>query len=162
MKHQVLLFLTPAPARHQMRALLNETPFASAEDAPAWQRGAYAFLLHALADEFLSAPQAWLLAIVAGAISASVDLHASTRLPYALAMFVFAGALGIFYPRWSWRWAFAIAAVLPLYVLITSEWGPYAQDKFDALYGVVPAALASIIGARMSGRRLEQSAPPVR
>jgi hypothetical protein len=35
--------------------------------------------------------------------------------------------------------------VLPVFVLLSGDWGPYRVDQFDVFYGVLPAGLGTLV-----------------
>jgi hypothetical protein len=88
----------------------------------------------------------WVFGSVLGLGAALLDLRSATRWPYVIAVCGIALLLTLFWPRWAWRWAFLAALVLPTFVLLSGEWGPYRTDQFDVFYGLLPAGLGTLLG----------------
>lgn len=89
----------------------------------------------------------WPAWVVGGALSlgaALVDLQSATRWPYLIAAFGIALFLSLWRPNWVWRWTLLVTFVLPTFVLLSNIWGPYAVDRFDVFYGILPAALGTL------------------
>ena len=91
-------------------------------------------------------PLAWALGSVFGVGAALLDLHSTTRWPYLIAVFGIALLLTVFRPRWAWRWTSLASLVLPAFVLLSGDWGPYRIDQFDVFYGALPAGLGTLAG----------------
>ena len=100
----------------------------------------------------------WAASLAFGIASAVVDLHSATRWPYMSLLCAFGVTLACWRPKWAWRWIIPLALSLPAVILITNHWGPYAVDRFDVFYGLVPAALGTLAGLALGvvSRRLLQ------
>lgn len=100
----------------------------------------------------------WIATLAFGIASAVVDLHSSTRWPYVALLCAFGLTLACWRPKWAWRWTILLGLSLPALVLITNNWGPYAVDRFDVFYGLVPSMLGTLAGLARRGvsRRLLQ------
>jgi hypothetical protein len=109
--------------------------------------------IKALIHRSISNPWHWAAGILLGCVAAYVDLHVQSRRPYVLLLFLVSAVMGATEPRYTWRWALAVGLVLPVVVLITGYWGPYAYDRFDVFYGLVPALAGAFLGAFLGRRR---------
>ena len=89
---------------------------------------------------------AWALGSVLTLGAALLDLRSATRWPYVIAVCGIALLLTLLQPRWAWRWTLLAALVLPAFVLLSGDWGPYRNDQFDVFYGVMPAGLGTLLG----------------
>ncbi|HKC15123.1 MAG TPA: hypothetical protein VKC11_00325 [Steroidobacteraceae bacterium] len=87
---------------------------------------------------------AWAAGGALSLTAALIDLHSATRWPYGISMFMIAFILSCLRPKWVWRWAFLAALALPAYVVASNHWGPYAVDRLDVLYGLLPAAAGTL------------------
>lgn len=88
----------------------------------------------------------WVFGGVLGLGAALLDLRSAKRWPYVIAVCGIALFLSFFWPKWAWRWTFLAALVLPTFVLLSGEWGPYRADQFDVFYGLLPAVLGTLLG----------------
>ena len=88
----------------------------------------------------------WAVGLVFGVLSALVDLHSATRWPHILLLCLFALILTSWQPKYAWRWTLLVALCLPVFVLVTDNWGPYSIDRFDVFYGLVPATFGTLAG----------------
>lgn len=118
----------------------------NAYDRLVWAAGgvsmtANEFLKNVFGDRWM-----WVVGIALGTVSAVVDLRSETRWPHAILMVSFSFALAYWQPKWAWRWPFLVACCLPVVVLASRNWGPYQFDQFDVFYGLVPAAMGTILG----------------
>jgi len=91
-------------------------------------------------------PFVWVLGSVLGVGASVLDLRSSTRWPYLIAVSGIALLLTLLQPRRAWRWALLSAMVLPTFVLLSDDWGPYRLDQFDVFYGLIPAGLSTLAG----------------
>jgi len=104
---------------------------------------------------------AWALGAVLGLGAALLDLHSSTRWPYAISMFGIALLLTLIEPKWPWRclcWLHWFC----LHSCCSPTTGAYQIDRSDVFYGLVPAALGALLG--LGARRLAHihRQPPAR
>lgn len=98
---------------------------------------------------------AWAASVAAGMLCTFVDLQSPTRWPYILLLCSFGLILASWQPKLAWRWTFLLAGSLPAFVLVTNNWGPYSMDRFDVVYGLVPASLGTLGGLVL--RRMSRS-----
>ncbi len=110
-----------------------------------WAAGALPLLARLLLRRLFSDLPVIPVALATGVIMAAVDLSSTERWPAALLSLAFTAALSFAYPRWAWRWAFAVTLVLPLAVDAGIE-GPYANEPFDSYYKVPQALLMAGVG----------------
>ena len=95
-----------------------------------------------------------------GLAAALIDLRSVTRWPYAISIGLIAFVLACWRPQWVWRWPLFVALVLPTFVLLSNRWGPYLVDRSDVFYGLVPAAVGTLLA--IIGRRLRNCAHTAR
>ena len=94
----------------------------------------------------------WLASLACGVAIAALDLSSSsTRLPLILSVLAAVTLLSLVQPSWSWRWALAVTLWLPIAVALGFE-RPYAYDRFDAFYPVVPAVAVAFGAGWLRGR----------
>src|SRR5262249_3437962 len=111
-----------------------------------WAAGGIAMSIHEFFTDVFDKPYIWALGSVLALAAALLDLHSSSRWPYVSALFCVALLLTLLQPKRAWRWTLLAAFILPAFVLISGHWGPYAVDRFDVFYGLVPAAIGTLIG----------------
>ena len=105
---------------------------------------------------------AWVLGSVLGLGAALLDLRSVTRWPYAICVCGISLFLTLLQPRWAWRWTLLASLVLPAFVLLSGEWGPYRVDQFDVFYGLVPAGIGTLLGLGLRKTASFRRPPPTR
>lgn len=109
-----------------------------------WAAGGMVMSIREFLADVFENPLVWALGSVLGVGAALLDLHSITRWPYVISVFGIALLLTFFRPRRAWRWTLLAALVLPAFVLLSGDWGPYRVDRFDVFYGVLPAGLGTL------------------
>jgi hypothetical protein len=108
-------------------------------------------------------PGAVAAAVVIGLVASATDMSASSRA--AAAAVVAAGSLTLaaVVGRAPWRWPLLVGGVLPLWIAVTGNPGPYYHDRGDQWYAMGLAAAAAVLGvgvrlAVLAIRRVRHSA----
>jgi hypothetical protein len=127
---------------HALIAEQNE--ITDARERLRWAAGGMFMSMREFVAKLFDDPLAWALGSVFGVGAALLDLHSGTRRPYLIAVCAIAFLLTLFRPWWTWRWTLLAALVLPAFVLLSGDWGPYRVDQFDVFYGVLPAGLGTL------------------
>jgi len=142
-----MLALLPKEREAFGRALIAEqSEIVNRRERLSWAAGGMVMSIREFLASAFDNPLAWALGSVFGLGAALLDLHSATRWPYIIAVCAIALSLTLFRPRWAWRWTLLAALVLPVFVLLSGEWGPYRLDQFDVFYGVLPAGLGTLLG----------------
>lgn len=111
-----------------------------------WAAGGVAMSVREFLASVFDNQLGWVFGSVFGLGAALLDLRSATRWPYMIAVCGIALFLTLSWPRWAWRWTFLVALILPTFVLLSGDWGPYRTDLFDVFYGLLPAALGTGVG----------------
>jgi hypothetical protein len=111
-----------------------------------WAAGGTVMSAKELLRTLLSDRLTWAASLAFGILSAVIDLHSSTRWPHVGLLCAFGVMLACWRPKWAWRWIIPLALSLPAMVLVTNSWGPYAVDRFDVFYGIVPSTVGTLAG----------------
>ena len=142
-----MLALLPKDRQHWGQALIAEqAEIDNSDELLGWAAGGVAMSVREFLGSVFDNQLGWVLGSVLGLGAALLDLRSATRWPYLIAVCGIALLLALLWPRWAWRWTALAALVLPTFVLISSEWGPYKTDQFDVFYGVLPAGLGTLLG----------------
>lgn len=142
-----MLALLPNDRQPWGRALIAEQDeIETRPELIGWAAGGIAMSIREFLASVFDNQLGWVFGSVLGLGAALLDLHSATRWPYLIAVCGIALLLTLFWPRWAWRWTFLAALVLPVFVLLSGEWGPYRTDQFDVFYGLLPAALGTLLG----------------
>ena len=150
------LAMLPRNRRHWGEALVAEqNQISNARERLSWAAGGITMTAKEFLNRMFSDRLAWAASIAGGILSAFVDLQSATRWPHILLLCSFGVILAYWKPKWAWRWTFLLAVGLPVFVLVTKNWGPYSVDRFDVFYGLVPAALGTLAGIVL--RRMSRS-----
>jgi hypothetical protein len=141
------LAMLPRNRRHWGQALLAEqNQISNPGERLSWAAGGITMTAKEFLNRMFTERMAWAASIAAGMLCAFVDLQSPTRWPYILLLCSFGLILALWQPKWAWRWTFLLAGGLPVFVLVTNNWGPYSMDRFDVVYGLVPATLGTLGG----------------
>jgi len=157
--NRLMLALLPTNRRAWGDAIIAEQHhMTNVRERFMWAAGGILMSAKELLRTLLSDRLTWAASLAFGIASAVVDLHSSTRWPYIVLLCAFGMILASWRPKWAWRWIIPLALSLPAVVLLTHYWGPYAVDRFDVFYGLVPAALGTLAGLALGAvsRRLWQ------
>ena len=145
--NRLMLALLPTNRRAWGDAVIAEQHhIASAWNRLMWAVGGIAMSAKELLRSVLSDHLTWAASLAFGIVAAIVDLHSSTRWPYIALLCTFGLTLACWRPKWAWRWIIPLALSLPAVVLVTNKWGPYALDRFDVFYGLVPSSAGILAG----------------
>lgn len=156
-----MLALLPDKRRAFGRALIAEqNEITNTRERLSWAAGGMVMSMREFLSNVFANPLAWALGSVFGVGAALIDLHSGTRWPYLIAVCAIAFLLTLFRPRWAWRWTLLAALVLPAFVLLSGNWGPYRVDQFDVLYGVLPAALGTLLALGLRKAAKHGHRPP--
>lgn len=119
-----------------------------------WAAGGMVMSVREFLANVFDNPLTWAVGSVLAVGAALLDLHSTTRWPYLISVFGIALLLTLFRPRRAWRWTLLAALVLPGFVLLSGDWGPYRADQFDVFYGVLPAGLGTLaaVGLRKAAQ----------
>lgn len=141
-----MLALLPHERRPFGHALIaEENEITDPSERLRWAAGGMFMSMREFLAKVFADPLAWALGGVFGVGCALLDLHNETRWPHVIAVFGITFLLTLLRPRWAWRWIFLAAVALPVFVLLSGDWGPYNVDRFDVFYGVLPAGLGTLI-----------------
>jgi hypothetical protein len=142
-----MLAILPRDKRVWGEALITEQDeIDNARELLGWAAGGIVMSVRELLARVFDNQLGWVLGSVLGLGAALLDLRSTTRGPYAIAVCGIALLLTLVWPRWAWRWALLAALVLPAFVLLSGDWGPYRVDQFAVFYGVVPAGVGTLLG----------------
>jgi hypothetical protein len=142
-----MFVLLPKDKQHWGQALIAEQDeIDNCTELLGWAAGGLAMSVREFLASVFDNQLGWVFGSVLSLGAALLDLHSATRWPYLIAVCGIALLLTLFWPRWAWRWALLVALILPAFVLLSGEWGPYGTDQFDVFYGVLPAALGTLVG----------------
>ena len=145
--NRLMIALLPSGLRAWGEAVIAEQHhIASAWNRLMWAVGGIAMSAKELLRSVLSDRLTWAASLAFGIVAAIVDLHSSTRWPYIALLCTFGLTLACWRPKWAWRWIIPLALSLPAVVLVTNKWGPYALDRFDVFYGLVPSSAGILAG----------------
>jgi hypothetical protein len=146
LNHCMLISL-PEKRQGWGRALISEQQeIATSSERLAWAIGGIGMSTSEFIGNVFENWRGWLLGTGLALGAALLDLRSTTRWPHVTAMCLIPLFLTLVWPKWAWRWTLLVALVLPTFVLLSNEWGPYSQDRFDVFYGLVPAALGTFGG----------------
>lgn len=109
-------------------------------------------------------PTSVILAAALGLSAAVVDLTVTSRIPLLLLLGLGSLALGMKVPQGAWRWPVLTGGMLPLVILVTGHWGPYANDRGDAWYALVLSLFGTFVGvatARLWSKRRRSTNPAI-
>lgn len=156
-----MLVLLPRERRDFGHAIIAEqNEITESTERLRWAAGGmYMSVREFLANVFAD-PLAWALGGIFGAGAALLDLHNETRWPHMIAVSSIALLLTAFRPRLAWRWTLLAAFVLPAFVLLSGDWGPYRVDQFDVFYGLVPAGLGTLLAVGLRKALDHRRHPP--
>jgi CubicO group peptidase (beta-lactamase class C family) len=87
------------------------------------------------------------MAFAAGLVIATLDQASDTRRPMWIALGATSALFAWRRPTAAWRWGLLLAIGIPLLAAVHGARGPYAFDRVDATYGIVPAILVATIVA---------------
>jgi hypothetical protein len=142
-----MFVLLPEDKRHWGQALTAEQDeIDDGTELLGWAAGGVAMSVREFLASVFDNQLGWVLGSMLGLGAALLDLRSVTRWPYVIAECGIALLLTLFWPRWAWRWPLLIALILPTFILLSGNWGPYRTDQFDVFYGVLPAALGTLVG----------------
>ena len=136
-----------------MRAELEELPPA-ARRRFAW--GCVGAVLRQAVElrirSWLAQPGLLLAVFALGIVIGLLDRASDTRGFMWLSLLAGSALAGWLRPAAPWRWGILLALGIPLLSLLDAGGGPYAIDRADAQYGLLPAVAASCIAAFLRRR----------
>ncbi len=141
-----MLAILPKDKRVWGEALIAEQDEIDNGELLGWAVGGIVMSVRELLARVFDNRLGWVLGSVLGLGAALLDLRSTTRWPYAIVVCGIALLLTFVWPRWAWRWTLLAALVLPTFVVLSGDWGPYRVDQFDVFYGVVPAGVGTLLG----------------
>lgn len=142
-----MLALLPKDKQPWGRALIAEQEeIETGAELIEWAAGGVTMSIREFLASAFDNQLGWVFGSILGLGAALLDLRSATRWSYVIAVCGIAFLLTLFWPRWAWRWAFLAALILPIFVLLSGEWGPYRTDQFDVFYGLLPAGLGTLLG----------------
>jgi CubicO group peptidase (beta-lactamase class C family) len=92
-------------------------------------------------------PRTLAMALAGGFAIAALDQASETRRPMWIALAATSALLAWFRPAGAWRWGLLLATGIPILAAVNQAGGPYAFDRADAAYGIVPAVLVAMLVA---------------
>ena len=143
--------LLPAEWRDWARAMKAE-----ANEVPPGSRGRFiwgcvsAILRKAVERQicdWLAQPAMLLAVFVSGLVIALHDRASDSRTLMWLSLLSGSALGGWLRPVAAWRWGILLALGIPLLSLLDPGGGPYAIDRADAQYGILPAIAAACLAA---------------
>lgn len=150
--NRCMLALLPAHRRAWGHALIAEQhEMASRRERLNWAVGGLQMSFIEWVHCVFNDRPTWAAGLAFGVFAAFVDLNSATRWPYILLLCGFTLILAYWQPKWAWRWILPLGLSLPIVAVVTKDWGPYAIDRFDVFYGLVPCVLGTLAGVAMRG-----------
>ena len=147
----------PANRRHWGQALIAEQQHIDNDrERLAWSLGGVLMSAREFFRNLFEGGPAWAAGGALGLAATLIDLRSATRWPYAISMCLIAFVLACWRPQWVWRWPLLVALVLPTFALLSNRWGPYLVDRSDVFYGLVPAAVGTLLA--LTWRRVRNRA----
>lgn len=92
------------------------------------------------------------MAFAAGLVIAALDQASETRGPMWISLVASSAIFAWYRPAAAWRWGLLLAIGLPCLAAVSDTGGPYTFDRADAMYGMPPAILTSVVVANLRRR----------
>lgn len=96
------------------------------------------------------------VAVLLGLLATSIDLAAPSRTPALVLVLGASLVLGVARPAAAWRWGILLAGILPLVCVVGGFPAPYAHDRGDIWFLLVPSVVLGTAGSQLR-RRLTRS-----